>query len=57
MLFTDRKYVRSETASILHAPAAARIDLRDKRKIRRNPNLAAVIRAERIVIANSGPKP
>lgn len=52
MKFYDRKYGRIRLLQRLTEAAAARDDLRDARLLRRRPELAAVIRAERILIAN-----
>lgn len=52
MKFYDRKYGRTRFLPRLSEVAAARDDLRDARLLRRRPNQAAVVRAERILIAN-----
>jgi len=50
--FVDKRYGRSRELPVLNAVAAARVDLRNARLIRRKPIQAAVVLAERIIIAN-----
>lgn len=52
MKFVDRKYQRSYTAPMLTSVAASLMDRRDARLLRRKPSQAAVVRAERILIAS-----
>ena len=52
MKFYDRKYGRTHFLPRLSAVAAARDDLKDARLLRRKPEQAAALRAERILIAN-----
>lgn len=51
--FVNKKYVRSYTAPLLTQQAASLMDRRDARLVRRKPNQAAVVLAERIIIANA----
>lgn len=53
MQFVDKRYGKSRVLPRLTFAAAARVDLRDARLIRRKPSQAAVVRAERIIIANA----
>ncbi len=57
MKFVDKRYVRSYTAPVLSSVAAALMDRREARLVRRRPSQAAVVRAERILIANRVSEP
>ena len=51
MRFVDKNYRRLEAQQCLTPQTAARIELRDGRRIRRNPDHEALIQAERILQA------
>lgn len=47
----DKRYSRLEALQVLSGPAAVRIEQRDGRRIRRNPDHEALVQAERILQA------
>lgn len=53
MKFVDRRYARTKTMPVLTAQAASLMDRRDGRLVRRKPEQAAVVLAERIITANA----
>ena len=51
MKFVDKRYRRVEAAQNFTPQTAVRIELRDGRRIRRNPDHEALVQAERILQA------
>lgn len=51
MRLVDKRYRRSEAVQQFSSQMAVRIELRDGRRIRRNPDNEALVQAERILQA------